>query len=148
MFILKQLYCRIFQGVFKIALPFLPYRKPDIIEGILDIPNVLKKENSSSVLLITDSGIRNLGLTRELEENLVKEGFSLAVYDKTVPNPTTDNIEEALAMYKTNNCDSIIGFGGGSSMDCAKGLGVKAYNCRNRKRNNPCSGNYRLQDPP
>lgn len=131
MFILKQLYCRIFQGVFKIALPFLPYRKPDIIEGILDIPNVLKKENSSSVLLITDSGIRNLGLTRELEENLVKEGFSLTVYDKTVPNPTTDNIEEALAMYKTNNCDSIIGFGGGSSMDCAKGLGVKVA-CPNK----------------
>ncbi|MFQ9393186.1 MAG: iron-containing alcohol dehydrogenase [Lachnospiraceae bacterium] len=42
------------------------------------------------------------------------------VYDRTVANPTAANVEEALNLYLSNNCQAIIGFGGGSSMDCAK----------------------------
>ncbi len=53
-------------------------------------------------------------------------GIPYAIYDKTVANPTTDNIDEALSLYHKNKCDSIIGFGGGSSMDCAKAVGVLA----------------------
>ena len=52
-------------------------------------------------------------------------GIEYHVYDKTVANPTTDTVEEALAIYKDNKCDCIIGFGGGSSMDCAKAVGVR-----------------------
>lgn len=45
--------------------------------------------------------------------------------DSYPDNPTTDTVEEALAIYKDNKCDCIIGFGGGSSMDCAKAVGVR-----------------------
>lgn len=47
------------------------------------------------------------------------------IYDKTVPNPTIDNIEEALQLYRTNSCQGIIAFGGGSPIDCAKGVGAR-----------------------
>ncbi len=125
MFVLKKVFCRIFQTVFKIALPFLPYRKPVIIDSVEDIPQVLNKEKSDSVLLITDSGIRKLGLTNHLESVLKTAGIKLTIYDKTVANPTTVNIEEAAELYRQNKCNGIIGFGGGSSMDCAKATGVK-----------------------
>lgn len=87
-----------------------------------ELPALLNEQNISSVLLVTDTGIRSLGLTTHLEELFSEEGISLTVYDKTVANPTTDNVAEALALYKENNCQALIGFGGGSSMDCANEL--------------------------
>ena len=45
--IFKKIYCRSFQTVFKIALPFLPYRKPKIVSALSDIPSVLNKKKKS-----------------------------------------------------------------------------------------------------
>jgi len=49
----------------------------------------------------------------------------LTVYDGTVPNPTTNNVAEALQLYHEHQCDCIIAFGGGSAMDCAKATGAR-----------------------
>ncbi len=121
----KKLYCRTFQTGLKIALPFLPYRKPEIIGSVKTIPDILKKRKCSHALIITDTGIRNLGLTKRLENVLTKDSIPFCIYDKTVANPTTANVAEALEMYLSNGCDAIIGFGGGSSMDCAKAVGAR-----------------------
>ena len=67
---LKKAYCRIFQNVFKFALPLLPYRNPKIIGSVKGIPEVLEKRNYNNVLIITDAGIRSLGLTERLEQTL------------------------------------------------------------------------------
>ena len=122
---LKKLYCRVFQNIFKFALPFLPYRNPEIIGSLKAVPDVLKKKKCENVLIITDAGIHKLGLTERLEKALTDNDISYTLYDKTVPNPTTDNVDEALTLYKENNCKAIIGFGGGSSMDCAKAVGAR-----------------------
>lgn len=122
---LKKAYCRTFQTVFKIALPFLPYRKPKIINSVKGIPEILTKKKVTSILLITDAGIRALGLTARLEQVLKENEISCFVYDKTVANPTTANVAEAVEMYLENDCRAIIGFGGGSSMDCAKAVGAR-----------------------
>ena len=121
--IFKKMYCRTYQGVFKMMLPVLPYREPEILETDGEVIEVL--ENIKNVLLVTDKGIRGLGLTKSLEETLVNGGFNLFVYDGTVPNPTTENVAEALKMYKDNNCNALIAFGGGSVMDCAKAVGAR-----------------------
>ena len=121
----KKIYCRIFQNVFKFALPFLPYRNPKIIGSLKEVPDVLKKKKCETVLIITDAGIHQLGLTDRLEKALTDSGISYILYDKTVANPTTDNVAEALELYHANNCKAIIGFGGGSSMDCAKAVGAR-----------------------
>lgn len=121
----KKAYYRTFQTVFKIALPFLPYRKPKIIDSVKGIPDVLKKKDYNSVLIITDAGIMKLGLLERLENALHKDGIEYYIYDKTVANPTTTNVEEALEIYNSNNCQALIGFGGGSSMDCAKAVGIR-----------------------
>lgn len=121
---IKKLYCRTFQSVFKIAIPLLPYRSPELLHGMEELVGKLNELQLASVLLVTDAGIRGLGLTKHLEELLSENNISCTVYDGTVANPTTDNVDEALHLYKENNCQALIGFGGGSSMDCAKAVGA------------------------
>lgn len=123
--IFKKIYCRTYQFVFKAILPILPYREPKILNDNQDIIDLLKEKNVDSVLLVTDGGIRGLGLTKSLEDLIDKNNIALSVYDKTVANPTTANVEESLQMYKDGDCKAIIAFGGGSAIDCAKATGAR-----------------------
>lgn len=123
-----KVYCRIYQAAFKLVSHFLPWRQPELLEGensLSQLPKFIKSKNIESVLVVTDKGISSLGLMDGMLKGLSEEGIDFVVYDKTVPNPTIDNIEEALEIYKTNNCQGIIAFGGGSPMDCAKGVGAR-----------------------
>ncbi|MBO5229455.1 MAG: iron-containing alcohol dehydrogenase [Clostridia bacterium] len=121
----KKLYCRTFQFIFRVALPILPYREPILLKSNQEIIDTLQRHNKTSVLLVTDRAIRNLQLTQSLENEITNHQLKLTVYDGTVPNPTTDNVAEALTLYHENNCDCIIAFGGGSAMDCAKATGAR-----------------------
>ncbi len=122
---LKKFYCRTFQTGLKIALPFLPYRKPGIVGSVKALPDILRQHGCDRVLIITDAGIIKLGLTRRLEKVLTQNEISYHIYDKTVANPTTANVAEALELYHSHACNAIIGFGGGSSIDCAKAVGAR-----------------------
>ena len=125
MFIFKAAFCRIYQLAFRVALPVLPYRVPKIIPSCEEIGKALEKEKVSSVIIVTDKGITNNGLTKAVEDALTQSGARFVVYDKTQPNPTVTNVEEALKLYNENNCGGIIAIGGGSAMDCAKAVGVR-----------------------
>lgn len=118
--IFKKIYCRIFQTIFRVAIPLLPYREPQILENTNDVIKTLKKNNIKSVLLVTDKSIRNLGLTHELENSIQNNEIHLVIYDDVLPNPTIKMVEKGLEIYNKNDCDGIIAFGGGSVMDCAK----------------------------
>ena len=76
MFLLRKIYCRTFQTVFRIAIPFLPYRNPKIIPAVSGITDVCRKYGVESVMIVTDAGIRALGLTDFLEKTLKEEGIS------------------------------------------------------------------------
>lgn len=128
------MYCRIYQGAFRIAMPLLPYREPITLDSVLDIKSVLKSNNIHRVLIVTDKGVRGLGLTASLEEDLKNEEIFVSVYDDTVPNPTIDCIEQGLNQYIADQCQAIIAFGGGSVMDCAKIIGARVV-----KPNQPVS---------
>lgn len=123
--IFKKLYCRTFQVIFRIAIPLLPYREPKLLKDNDELIALLQEKQIKSVLLVTDKGIRGLGLTETLENQIKSNDIKLAVYDDTVANPTTKNVAEALDMYKSNDCEAIIAFGGGSAMDCAKATGAR-----------------------
>ena len=123
--ILKKIYCRIFQTCFHIALPVLPYREPELIDGFKHVPEVLKKHHISHILLVTDPGVYKLGLTKPLEKKLLKSEISCTIYKDTVANPTSANIEEAKDLYLAHGCQALLAFGGGSSMDCAKAVGAR-----------------------
>ena len=121
----KKIYCRIFQTCFRIALPFLPYREPELIDGFKNVPAVLKKHHISHILLVTDPGVYKLGLTKPLEKQLSKSQISCTIYKDTVANPTSANVEDAKDLYLDHECQALLAFGGGSSMDCAKAVGAR-----------------------
>ena len=103
MFFLKAAFCRAFQLCFRAVLPVLPYREPEIIDSCAHLSLVLEKEGLTSILVVTDRGIVENGLTAPLEEALRQAGVSFTVYDKTLPNPTVNHVEEALALYHKAN---------------------------------------------
>ncbi len=118
-------YCRIYQFVFKLALPFLPYKKPYILDKEEEIIPVLNNLNIKSVLVVTDKGIEKAGLLKQLTDVLEKGSINFVIYSDTVPNPTIKNVEEAYKVYLDNNLEGIITIGGGSSIDLAKVVGAR-----------------------
>ena len=119
------LFCRAYQTAFRAALPILPYREPRQLDGLSSIVPLLCEKGVSSVLLVTDAPVRSLGLTQPLEDALKEASIACAVYDKTVPNPTIQNIEEGRALYLSAHAQAIVAIGGGSVMDCAKVIGAR-----------------------
>jgi len=85
---------------------------------------VLLERKVSRVLLVTDKGLIARGLQKKLMKALENADVLAAIYDATHQNPTIENIEEALDMYHNEGCTAIIALGGGSPMDCAKGVGA------------------------
>ncbi len=127
----KELYCRAYQGVFKMAMPFLNWDEPYLLKGpgaVKDLPALIKSKGIMNVLVVTDKGLMGLHLLDGMFEALETQGIKYSVYDGVQPNPTIDNIEEARRIYLRNNCKGIIAFGGGSPMDCAKAAGARVTN--------------------
>lgn len=125
MFILKKIWCRAFQLGFRAALPVLPYREPKLLSSCGELGAVFKEAKTRAVLVVCDKGIVDNSLTKPLERVLEENNINYVIYDKTQPNPTVKNVEEALNIYKANKCDTLIAIGGGSSMDCAKAIGAR-----------------------
>ena len=125
MFFVKSVFCRVFQAAFKIAIPILPYREPKIIASCSKLDEVFKKEKIYSVLVVTDKGIVNNGLVEPVEKVLKENGIQYSIYDDIMPNPTVNNVEEALKIYKENQYNAIIAIGGGSAIDCGKAVGAR-----------------------
>lgn len=122
---IKKLYCRIYQFAFHAALPLLPYREPEIFDEVEEIAVAMKKQGLGRGLLITDEFLKKSGATSSLEKTMDNMGLKCFVFNKTRPNPTVDNVEEALETYKRNSCNCLIAFGGGSAIDCAKAVGAR-----------------------
>lgn len=123
--ILEKTFCRTYQFGFRVAMPLLPYHEPKVYNSITNVTEILKNENKTCVLIVSDQGIRQSGIIDILTKLLQEANLKYAVYDKTNANPTIYNIEEGLKIYKQNKCDSLIAVGGGSSMDCAKAIGAR-----------------------
>ena len=100
--IFKRVFCRVYQGVFRLALPILPYREPEIFNSVEDLPNMFKQKGIDSVLLVTDKFIRGAGITSKLEKVLEDNQIRCVVYDDTRANPTVKNVDEAKLMYIEN----------------------------------------------
>lgn len=75
-------------------------------------------------LIVTDPGVKAAGLLQKVQDAL--PGVTTAVFDQTPSNPTEAAVRAAVAVYKANGCDGLIAVGGGSSIDCAKGVAIAA----------------------
>ena len=78
----------------------------------------------SRPLIVTDAGIKAAGLLQQALDAM--KGMNVTVFDATPSNPTEAAVRAATAVCKENQCDGLIAFGGGSSIDCAKGVAIAA----------------------
>ena len=124
--IFYKAYCRTHQAIFRLGIKLLNFREPEVVNGLENLPAMIEKEGIDALLIVTDDFLHNKGkLIDGLKADLDAKNIKYVVYDKTVPNPTINNIEDALALYKENDCKGLIAFGGGSPMDCAKGVAAR-----------------------
>jgi 4-hydroxybutyrate dehydrogenase len=78
----------------------------------------------SKPLIVTDAGVRAAGVLQKALDAL--PGMSYAVFDQTPSNPTEAAVRAATAIYKAEACDGLVAVGGGSAIDCAKGVAIAA----------------------
>ena len=78
----------------------------------------------SRPLIVTDAGVKAAGILQKALDQL--PGMPVAVFDQTPSNPTEAAVRAAASLYKSSSCDGLIAVGGGSAIDCAKGVAIAA----------------------
>ncbi len=134
---LKHIGYRAFQTVLRLTSYLMSFRPPELLEGpgsLARLPDLIKGNGFRKVLVVTDKGLAAAGLLDRLLSVLDGARVERVLYDGVQPNPTIGNIEEALALFLREGCDAIVGFGGGSPMDCAKACAARAANPRRTVR--------------
>ena len=100
--------------------------KPIFDHGAVEqVSEVLRSMGIKRPLICTDPGLAQIGMLDKLR-NLISNEFSQIIFDQTPANPTQEAVEKAVEIYKSEGCDGIIGFGGGSSMDLGKAVAIMA----------------------
>ena len=120
---------RCYQQTMRLAEYFLGIKEPLTIEGegaLLKTPSLLKGIKLNKPLIVTDNGIHSLGLLNPLFDALKAENIEFAYFHDVVANPTIRNVEDGLAIFNENKCDSVIAVGGGSAMDAAKMIAARS----------------------
>lgn len=124
----KKFWYRFRQGAMYVGAAFLPWREPELLQGegcFSNAAEFLVRHGAHHPLVVCDKSA--------LERHALDAFFANAqnvlkytVYDGVLPNPTVRQAEEGFALYLYEDCDSILAFGGGSVIDCAKAIGARA----------------------
>ncbi len=83
---------------------------------------------SEKALIVTDPGIIEAGWLKELEKCLGEAGIEYAVFSGVTPNPRCEEVHEGIEVFRREKCSFFIAIGGGSPMDCAKGISILSSN--------------------
>ena len=132
---LELIWCRTFQAVLKVGNYFMGYRMPHYLEGpgkIAELGAFLKEKNLNDVLVVTGSGMVRRGQVKPMLDGFDAAGirYTLQTYDTT--DPTSDDVEAGYKTFQANGCKTIVALGGGSRIDCAKGIAAKAVHPRKK----------------
>lgn len=111
-----------------------PQPKPLVFLGpgsALQLSRAIGRFGLRKILIVTDKPLRELGVMNATLAALHAAGVDTAIYDGVLPDPTQHVVDQGIEVYLQAGCDSVLAFGGGSSIDAAKviALGV-ANNCK------------------
>lgn len=81
-------------------------------------------------MVVTDPGLVTAGWASEIEAALVEAGVEAVLFTESTPNPKTCEVDAGALRYREERCDGIVAVGGGSPIDCAKGIGILATNSK------------------
>ena len=107
---------------------FLPTRKVFGEGAVQEAGDLVKSLGAKKCLIVTDRYLGQIGMADRVQGILKKAGIEACIFAGAEPNPTDKNVEAGARFYQENECNSIISLGGGSSHDCAKGIGLVAAN--------------------
>lgn len=79
---------------------------------------------AKKALIVTDEGLFKFGVADLIANYLTEAGVASHIFPGAEPNPTDINVHNGVNAYNDNGCDFIVSLGGGSSHDCAKGIGL------------------------
>lgn len=92
-------------------------------DGTLDrLGEEVRRLGIGRVLLVTDPGLEEVGHPERALESLQRAGVETRIFDGVEENPTTENVASGVDAAREHCADGLIGLGGGSPMDCAKGI--------------------------
>ncbi len=131
---LQKFGCRVYQKTMYVASCFLPWRQPKVLDkigGLQGLGNFVKDNNLGNVLVVTGNTVKTLQPFAQMIKSFDEAGAKYTVFSNVVANPTIDNVEAGVQVYKENDCACIVAFGGGSPMDCAKAIGARIV-CPNK----------------
>ncbi len=130
---LEVIWCRTFQAVLKIGNYFMGYRMPHYLEGpgkVKELGNFLKEKQIDHVLVVTGASMMRRGQVQPMLDGMDAAGIHYVVQTFDHPDPTSDDVELGYKTYQENDCKAIVALGGGSRIDCAKGIAAKAVHPR------------------
>ena len=106
---------------------------PEIVFGAgsrRSVANFASNFGARHVLLVSDPGVAAVGGVGECEALLEAAGIRTTVFTGVSANPKVDEVMAGAELYRASDCDVIVAIGGGSPMDCAKGIGIVASHGR------------------
>ncbi len=86
------------------------------------LPEILSQAGAEKALIVTDHVLSGISYFQSVIHTLENAGICYVLYDRVSPNPKDYEVMNGMEVYKKEACDIVIGIGGGSSMDCAKGI--------------------------
>ena len=107
------------------------YEKVKVVYGngaINQLGELAKFMGATKALIVADAGMIATGTVDKVKHGLENENIPYVVYDKVTPNPQLASVEEAYDILVKEECDMVIGVGGGSNMDAAKGVNILRFN--------------------
>lgn len=90
--------------------------------------NFCRQYGARKILLVSDSGVANTPWLHELEQSFIADGMEYICYTSVSPNPRDYEVMQGAERYQSEQCNLIVALGGGSVLDCAKGIGIAATN--------------------
>lgn len=87
-----------------------------------------KNFGGRKVLVVTDPGVRAAGWCSQVVASLDESGIDHVLFDEVTSNPKAEEVAAGAALYRREGCNAIVAVGGGSPMDCAKGIGIVSTN--------------------
>lgn len=87
-----------------------------------------KRHGASKALIVTDPGIVELGYVDQIVNNLHNTKIATSIFSNVTPDPTLQNVKDGLRQYNSENADLLVSIGGGSAIDCGKGISMKLTN--------------------
>lgn len=104
----------------------------------------LKDKKHRKALIVTDAVLEKAGIVKKVTAELSAAGIEFDIFSDTNPNPVEEDVEKGVIAFRTGNCDSIIGLGGGSPLDVAKVIKVMVANPPPMARYDDCQGGDRF----